>query len=247
MPHENAPIRSSLRYRKSILAAAVVSFATLTFHETVAQQDDADATRTSPSANDASAGKKPRSRGHVKHAETAASSVPTEADAPPAPAKHICIIDHVAVDQRANVNVASNRRLAELRAAAQNEIDSNLRVENEQIKSVDQEMAQRPQDIALKQRHQALEEQSKRLALQANLYSREIEATRQLVTRQLQTSTTPLVKAVAKANSCSLLIARDIVVDSGDAVDVTQAVVEAMNGRLQFQPFGLVDLSGKNN
>ena len=210
-----------------------------------AQQDGPDTTQSG--TPDTGTVRKPKIKPHLKHPQNVAAGVSADTEAPPAPIKHVCIIDRMAIDQRATVNVASNRRLAELRVAAQSNLDANRQALADRIRNVDQDLTKKPQDPSLIQKRHDLDGQTKQIAAMANLYSREIEATRQLVSHQMQSNTTPLVEGIFKVNSCSILIARDVVVLSGDAVDITQATIDAMNEKLQFKPFQLVDLTGRNN
>ena len=232
---------------KGLLLAALVTIAIGCNVREVRAQDDGTeppaATRPAPEA----APKKPKPKPRVRHAETPLATAVNDSVSDPRPvgARHICVIDRAAVDQQAAVNVASNKRLQDLRASAQAQVDDARKKVEAQLQSNDGELRQKPDDAVLKQRRQALAAQMQEIVNRAGLFSREYEATRQGVTNQLHSATLPIVQGVAAGNGCSVVLARETIVDPGDSFDISRPVVDKMNAQLEFKPFYFVDLSKK--
>ncbi len=205
-------------------------------------------------ATDAPAGAKPakRSGKHAKPelrpsdaAEAPAADKDAAAQAAaatPSPLSRVCLLSRETIVGNAAVNVSINQRLLQLRQSAQNEINEANKTLQADTKALDADKRP-PTDEGLKKAREDLANRNRALAQRADLLTRELEATRQTVSVQLKTAALPLLQGVEKQQGCTLLLARESVLDGAGAIDVTPMVIAAMNAELHPQPFGLVTLA----
>ncbi len=153
----------------------------------------------------------------------------------------ICVIDRGFIIQRADINVATSKRLTELRQQASDELLSTQQALQADIKALADE--KRPAgDEVLKSKTAALEARARALNTEAELKRRRIDLTREIVNKQISTAALPFLQAAEKQKACTLLLSQESVIDGSGASDITPTVMAAMNASLRPMAFSLVEL-----
>ena len=243
-PHAIPSARATAR-RLALLAALAVPLMPASAQDGWSGADEQGATRTGTEH----AARKPVSK--VKQA-SAESRKPATA-APPAPAAasagtlsapilNICVINRQSIIQGADINVASSKRLSDLRQQAQEEIAKSQQALQAELKALNDEK-RAPGDEVLKSRMAALEARVQALAARADVKRRQIDMTRDVVNKQISTAALPLLQAAEKERSCTLLLSQESVLDGPGATDITPIVMAAMNAQLHPMPFPLAELA----
>ena len=157
------------------------------------------------------------------------------------PLRGICVFSRDSLYTGTKIGTGANQRLTELRNEAQAETDTErAALQNDQAvftmqqSTLSPELRMQLQD-ALAARHAAL------LAKIAQR-TRELEQTRQIVTAQIDAASLTIIKEMERSNQCTLLLARESVLDGEGTVDITPVVIEAMNAKLRTTPFPRVTL-----
>lgn len=227
----------------SALAAAILCLGAATAQESTPDVPS-DAPAAHAKAQRKTADAKPK---HAKGGDrTAAPPPPSPSDQPPAAAapqvastSRICTLSRETIVASAAINVTTNQRLAQLRQGAQAEIAAAMTSLQNDTKILDGDKRS-PSDDGLKKAREGLADRSRAIAQRADLLTRELEATRQSVNVQIQNAAGPIIEASEKEHSCTLLLAREGVIDSNGTVDITQPVLAEMNAKLHPRPFELV-------
>ena len=160
---------------------------------------------------------------------------------PPATVLNVCVLNRQSIMQQANINVASTKRLNDLRQAAQNELITTQRNLEAEYKDLNDER-RLPTDAVFKSKKVALDVRVQVLTLAAEKRRRQIDVTRDEVNRQISVAALPILQNIEKAKACTLLLPQELVLDSSGVTDITGLVIEGMNTRLRPMPFSLAEL-----
>ena len=228
-----------------LLPALILSLASLPAlaQDAAPSVDEAGAARTSTADRTA---RKPMHRvkqGIDPHkVDPVAPTSSTVAAVPATPALKICVINRQSIIRQADINVASSKRLSELRQQAQEEIAKGQQVLQTDLKVINAEK-RAPNDETLKKEIAALDVRVQALAAQADFKRRQIDMTRDIVDKQISTAAFPLLQEAEKEKSCTLLLTQESVIDGTGFIDITPVVMAAMNAQLHSLPFSLVELT----
>ncbi len=159
----------------------------------------------------------------------------------PAAALNVCILNRQSVMQQANINVASTKRLNDLRQAAQADINTAQRNLEAEYKALNDEK-RLPNDAVFKSKKAALDVRVQVLTVAAEKKRRQIDVTRDEVNRQISVAALPILQSIEKDKACTLLLPQETVLDSNGVTDITGAVIEGMNTQLRPMPFALAEL-----
>ena len=160
---------------------------------------------------------------------------------PPAPVLNVCILNRQTVMQKADINVASTKRLEDLRQAAQNEINTTQRSLEAEFRALTEEKRP-PTDAVYQGRKAALDARVQALTAAAEMKRRQIDVTRDEVNRQISVAALPILQGIEKDKACTLLLSQEAVLDGSGVTDITGSLIEAMNAQLHAVPFSLADL-----
>jgi outer membrane protein len=89
----------------------------------------------------------------------------------------------------------------------------------------------------LEQRASALQVRANALQRKAQLRDREVSATEQKAVGRIGNEMEPMIRAAYQQKGCSILLQRQAVVIGNPAMDITPAVVTALNAKLTQFPF----------
>ncbi len=157
---------------------------------------------------------------------------------PPAngPLRGICVFSRESLYSATRIGTGANQRLLELREEAQAETDAERSaLQNDLAVFTLQKNTLTPEITA--QLQDGLAARQAGLAAKIGQRTRELEKTRQTVTAQIDAAALPIIKAMERANQCTLLLARESVLDGEGTVDITPVVIETIDAQLRTAPF----------
>jgi len=167
-------------------------------------------------------------------AAVSAASAQTAPAAPPLGGPVIpglCILGRDALFANAKVGQAANARLKVLSDQAQAEIDRERTPLDAEIKGFEaQSKTLTPAQV--QEKRTALATRLEALQRKAAIRSREIELTRQKATDRLGTEAEPVVAQVYKTRNCGALFSRDAMMGANPAMDITSAVIQALDAKI---------------
>lgn len=143
----------------------------------------------------------------------------------------LCILGRDALFANAKVGQAANARLKVLSEQAQAEIDRERAPLDAEIKAFEAQ-AKTLTPAQVQERRAALATRLEALQRKAAIRSREIELTRQKATDRLGTEAEPVVAQVYKTRNCGALFSRDAMMGANPAMDITAAVIQALDARI---------------
>lgn len=127
-------------------------------------------------------------------------------------------------------------RLDQLKAQADAELNSeNTTIVND-AKTLEGQQATLPVD-QYQQRAGLINQRVAALQRKAQLRNREIGATQEKAFNRIATEVDPIIRQVFTQRSCSLLLDGVALIYPAPAMDVTDAVIRSMDGKLQQFPF----------
>ena len=151
----------------------------------------------------------------------------------------VCLLSREAVVANAKVGKAATARLKTLADGVNSELAPERTAIETEAKAIDD--AKLTGD-ALKTRQNALAQRFQALQLKAQQRQQQIELTRQKVLATVSTDAEPVIEAAYKTHGCGVLFNRDAVMAGGQSMDLTSAVVQALDARITTISFDLEPL-----
>ncbi|MDF0490479.1 OmpH family outer membrane protein [Sphingomonas sp. H39-1-10] len=148
----------------------------------------------------------------------------------------VCLLSREAVFANAKVGQAMTARLRELAQQAQAEVDAERRPIEADIRAFNAESARLSADQR-RTREQALAARLQPVDAKAAQRSREIDATRVKALGRVSTEFQPVVAQVYRQKGCGLLLDRNTVLGGNFGNDLTAAVVQGLDARIQTISF----------
>jgi Skp family chaperone for outer membrane proteins len=148
----------------------------------------------------------------------------------------VCILGRDATFANSKVGQAANSRLKVLSDQAQAEVDRERTPLDAEIKAVEAQ-AKTLTPAQLQEKRTALAARMDALQRKATLRSRELEATRQKAAGRIAAEVEPVVAEVYKTRNCGALFSRDAMVGANPAMDITAAVIQALDARISTITF----------
>ena len=164
-------------------------------------------------------------------AQTAAAAAPTQAITYGAPIAGLCALSIDGVLGGSTVGKYVDTRLQQIGSQVQAEltgektgIDNDARALEGQRASLDQ--------ATFEQKVTALQTRQAGLERKAAIRDREMQATQQQAVGRVLNESKPLIASAAQAQKCAIVVDRSSVIMVNPAMDLTPAVVTALNGKL---------------
>ena len=145
----------------------------------------------------------------------------------------VCIFSNAQLVQQSAVGRAVLARLQQLQQAVRTE----LQPEQTAIQNEARAVQALPAGAARTQREQALATRAQAYQQRATIRGRELELTEQKALGRIATEAEPVVRQVYTQRNCGLLLDRNAVFGGNQQMDVTQAVMTALNARIQTFSF----------
>jgi outer membrane protein len=172
----------------------------------------------------------------------AAPAVAQQATAPAAPAAApqvthgpaipgLCIISVEGAIGSSTVGKYVSTRMQQLVGQVNAELNAEKTAIDTEAKTLDSQRSSLDQNT-LEQRASALQVRANAFQRKAQLRDREIQATEQKALGRIGQEMEPLIRQAYQQKSCSVLVNRQAVVLANPAVDITPAVVTALNGKI---------------
>jgi Skp family chaperone for outer membrane proteins len=163
------------------------------------------------------------------HAAVGAPSAESSLGGPVIPG--LCVLSRQAVFDASQVGKTANAKYKEFRDGAQAFVNA------EQAKLVADAKALDSQKgflapVQFQDRQQDLAKRLQALRLVAAQDSRDLEATRQDVVVRISKEAQPMIAQVYKDKGCGLLVSRDAIMAGNPAMDITAAVVAALDAKI---------------
>lgn len=173
-------------------------------------------------------------------ASGALAQAKSAAAAPPAPVitanlPGICILSREALVGTSTVGKYVQQRMGQLSSQVNAEITSEKTSLENDAKALDAKKATLQPD-QYQQQGQALQARANALQQKAQQRERELQATEQKAFSRVFQEATPLVTDVVRQKNCAVLLDAQAIMIANPSMDVTPAVVTALNGKLtQFE------------
>jgi Skp family chaperone for outer membrane proteins len=143
----------------------------------------------------------------------------------------VCLLSREAIFANAKVGLAATARLKELAQQAENEIEADSKPLQAEIQTLQSQRATlKPAD--LQKRQEGLAQKQQVVQQKAQQRNQELELTRQKALRQISDQTQPVIAQVYKTKNCGLLIDRNTVMGGNMSNDLTEAVVQGLDGKI---------------
>jgi Skp family chaperone for outer membrane proteins len=175
---------------------------------------------------------------------TAATGAFAQAAAPAAPAAPaaqtvthgpalpgVCIVSIENAIGGSTVGKYVDSRIQQIVAQVNAELNGEKTAIDNDAKALDARRATLDQN-SLEQQAAALQVRANALQRKAQLRDREVQATEQKAVSRIGQEMEPLIRQVYQQRTCSLLLQRTAVVIANPAMDITPAVVTALNGKI---------------
>lgn len=170
-------------------------------------------------------------------ASSALAQAPTAAPAAPPPVTHgapiagLCVLSVEAAIGNSTVGKYVSTRMQQI---AQ-QVNAELTAEQTAIQNEDKTLTGQRATLdpnTFEQRAAALQVRANSLQRKAQQRDRELQATEQKAVGRIGQEMEPLIRQAYQAKACSILVNRNSVVIANPAMDLTPAVVTALNGKL---------------
>jgi Skp family chaperone for outer membrane proteins len=145
----------------------------------------------------------------------------------------ICILSREAVLTQSAVGRAVAARMQQLQQA----VVTELQPEQNAVRTEAQAIQALPQGAARTQREQALTTRAQRLQQNIVQRNRELQATEVKALGRISTEAEPVVRQVYTQQRCGILLDRNSVLGANTTAEITQAVINGLNGRIQTFTF----------
>ncbi len=173
-------------------------------------------------------------------AKPAARPAAAPAAASPAPAAisltanvpGVCILQREALLGGSTVGKYVQTRLGQLQSQVQAELNGEGTTLQNDAKSLEAKKATLA-PAAYQQQGAALQQRAEALQAKANQRDQELEATRQKALQRVWTEAVPLITDVVKAKNCAVVFDGNAIMVANNDMDVTPAVMTALNGKVQ--------------
>lgn len=143
----------------------------------------------------------------------------------------ICVVSVEAAIGNSTVGKYVNTRLEQLISQVNAELTTERNAIDAEAKTLDGQKATLDRTV-LETRAANLQVRAGALQRKAQLREREIQATEQKALGRVGQEMEPLIRTVYQQRQCSLLLNRQAVVIANPALDVTQNLVTALNGKI---------------
>ena len=143
----------------------------------------------------------------------------------------VCVLSRQAVFDASQVGKAANAKYKELRDGAQASVNTEQTKLVADAKALESQKASLP-SAQVQERQQDLAKRLQALRLVTAQDSRDLEATRQDVVVRISKEVQPVIAQVYKDKGCGLLVSRDAIMAGNPAMDVTAAVVAALDAKI---------------
>jgi Skp family chaperone for outer membrane proteins len=158
-----------------------------------------------------------------------AAAAPAVAQGPAIPG--LCTVSVEAAIGGSTVGQYVGTRMQQLGTQANAELNGEKTAIDNDAKALEGQRATLDQNT-LEQRASALQVRFNALQRKAEQRDRELQATQQKALGRVATEMDPVLRQIYQTQKCSLLIERGAVIIPNPSMDVTQAVVTAMNGKI---------------
>ncbi len=147
----------------------------------------------------------------------------------------VCVLSREAIVGASKVGKAMQARLAQLESQANAELTGEQT--SIQAAAKDLEAKKTSLGAAYQTQGQALQQRANALQDRAAQRERELQATEQKAVSRVLSEATPLVAAEAKAKNCAIVVDANAVMAVNVAMNLTPAVITALDGKLQTIEF----------
>jgi outer membrane protein len=167
--------------------------------------------------------------GSTALAQAAPAAPPPIAQGPAIPG--VCVISVEGAIGASTVGRYVDTRLQQISGQASAELTGEKNAIDNEAKTLDAQRATLDQS-ALEQRAAALQVRANALQRKAQLREREIQATEQKAVGRIGTEMEPLIRQAYQQRNCSVLLQRTAIVIANPSMDITPAVVTALNAKI---------------
>jgi outer membrane protein len=162
-------------------------------------------------------------------AQAARPAAPSVTHGPPI--NGVCILSMEGAIGASTVGKYVNTRVQQLAQQVNAELVSEKNAIDTEAKTLDGQRGTLDQNT-FEQRGAALQVRANALQRKAQLREREMQVTEQKALGRVEQEMQPLIVTAYQQKNCSLLLARDAVLLGNPAMDITPAVVTALNGKI---------------
>jgi outer membrane protein len=164
-----------------------------------------------------------------------AQAKPAAAAAPPAPVitatvPGVCVLSREGVVGASTVGKYVQTRMGQLSNQVNAELTGEQTTLQNDAKALDAKKATLPAD-SYQQQGRALQQRAQALQEKAQQRERELQATEQKAVARVLQEASPLVGDAVKGKSCGLLLDANSVLAGNPTMDITPAVVQALNAK----------------
>ncbi len=157
------------------------------------------------------------------------------------PIAGVCVLSIDGAMGSSTVGKYVDGRLQQIQAQVNAELGGEQSAIDTEAKALDSQRATLDQNT-LEQRASALQVRYNSLQRKAAVRERELQATLQQAQGRVLNEMRPLIASATQAQHCSVLLNGNAVIAVNPAMDITQAVVTALNGKLTEFAFDRVHL-----
>jgi Skp family chaperone for outer membrane proteins len=143
----------------------------------------------------------------------------------------VCVVSVEAAIANSTVGKHVNTRLEQLIGQVNAELTAERNAIDAEAKTLDTQKATLERTV-LETRAANLQVRAGALQRKAQLRDREIQATEQKAIGRIGTEMEPLIRNVYQQRQCSMLLNRQAIVIANPALDITQNLVTALNGKI---------------
>jgi outer membrane protein len=148
----------------------------------------------------------------------------------------LCVVNNNRVFAQSRVGRAYQQRIQQLTAAVRAELTPEETAITTEGRALEQQRATL-QPAVFQQRATALQTRLNALQARAGQRSRELDATEQRQIQRISTELQPVLNTVYGQRGCGVLLDGSAVVAANPAIDITQAVVTALDARISTITF----------
>jgi outer membrane protein len=169
--------------------------------------------------------------GSAAMAQAASASAPVPAITYGPPVAGVCALSIDGIIGSSTVGKYVETRLQQIGSQVQAELTGEKTAIDNEAKTLQAQRATLDQN-SFEQRVAALQVRQNALERKAQLRDREMQATQQQAVGRVINEMRPLIAAAAQAQRCSIVLDRSAVIMVNPAMEISQTVVTALNGKL---------------
>jgi Skp family chaperone for outer membrane proteins len=162
-------------------------------------------------------------------AQTAAAAAPAVTHGPAVPG--VCVLSFEGAIAQSTVGKYVQSRIQQIATQVQSELRGEETAIQTEAKTLEGQRASLDQST-LEKRAADLQVRANAFQRKAQLRERELQATQQKALNRVSQEMEPVVRQAYQQRQCSVLLQRDAVVLANPAMDVTPAVVTALNAKI---------------